>query len=148
MGTARALSILTVLFVLAAAPVRADAPPAASIAPLDARHVVVLRGDRMVIYEIDPARNHQARVVNTVLLDDEGQIAGQFRPDPEAGPTVVPKLPGDSPKPEPQATPRRPAPRQPAPSMLHARHGKRISPATAPTARSRTVRRYTLARER
>jgi hypothetical protein len=118
MGTARLLPTIAALLALACAPAHADAPPSATIAPLDARHVVILRGDRMVVYEIDPARKHQARVVNTVILDEEGQIVGQFRPDPAAAP-VVPMRPIDPPKAAP-----RPEPDAAGGALLHARRAK------------------------
>jgi hypothetical protein len=91
------------------------------LTPLDARHFALLKGDRIVIYEVDPSHGYALRVVNTALLDGEGQVLGQFRPEkpavstpapaPEKGaPPRVPPSPADEPAvPAPLSARRSPA---------------------------------------
>jgi hypothetical protein len=80
-------------------PAGADVPAPAAPAALDATHFVVVRGDRLVIYEVDPKKGYDLRVVNSALVDESGRIVGQFRPEtaPAASPPAV--APGPEPAP-------------------------------------------------
>jgi hypothetical protein len=97
------------------------------LTPIDARHVALLKGDRIVIYEIDPARGFQLKVVNTVILDAEGQVLGQYRPaEPPAVPSPRPAAPAPaSPAPAPPA---RLAPTRPKPPTTPRLEARRSAP--------------------
>src|SRR5438067_1629208 len=70
-------------------PAAADAPT--TPAALDATHFVVARGDRLLVYEADPKHGYTLRLVNSALLDERGQVIGQFWP--EAHPSIGPSAP-------------------------------------------------------
>lgn len=84
-------------------PARAEAPAASAPTALDATHFVLVRGDRIIIYEVDPKKGYDVRVVNSALVDESGRILGQFRPDssPEAAPSSVAPVPEPDPAPIP-----------------------------------------------
>src|SRR5947209_19103690 len=92
----------------AARPVAADVAPAP--VALDATHFVMVRENRLLVYEADPKHGYALRVVNSALLDENGQVIGQFRPDahPAIGPSATPAPSA------PLVPP--PAPRSPAPA--------------------------------
>src|SRR5690349_17257274 len=88
----------------------ADVASSAPVA-LDATHFALVRGDRVTVYEIDPKHGYSLRAVNAALLDENGVVIGQFRPDARSsvGPSSLsaPKRPAQPPLPAPQL-PRRP----------------------------------------
>jgi hypothetical protein len=98
-----------------AKPAAAQSGAAGGLMPLDARHFALLKGDRIVIYEVDPAHGYALQVVNTALLDDEGRVLGQFRPEK---PAAAPAAPAPR-KAAPRVPP--PASEPPAPAPLSAR---------------------------
>jgi hypothetical protein len=103
------LSAALLLTACAARPAAADPSPT-SVA-LDPTHFVVVRADRVLVYEADPKHGYALRVVNSALLDENGQVIGQFRPEarPSVGPSALPApvLPVPAPR-SPSPTPSAP----------------------------------------
>src|SRR5437588_9791572 len=85
----------------------AETVPAPTPVSLDATHFLLVRGDRVVVYAIDPRHGYEVSVVNSALLDANGFVIGQFRPEarPSVGPSALPT-------PAPRET--APAPRTPS----------------------------------
>jgi hypothetical protein len=118
-GTIVWCSSLVAAAVLSLAPLTpaiADTPTASTPCVLDATHFVVVRGDRIVVYEVDPKKGYDLRVLNSALVDDGGHIVGQFRPETEPAavtPAPAPEPPASAPVPLPYSAMRRadPAPR-------------------------------------
>jgi hypothetical protein len=111
-------------------PAGAETPAASAPVGLDATHFVVVRGDRLVIYEVAPKKGYDLRVLNSALVDESGRIVGQFRPDPASA--VAP--PAAAPAPEPEPPMRAPVPppysanraTEPAP-RAHAKASPRVA---------------------
>lgn len=121
-GWVSALAVVGIVLWVGGRPAAAQSGGAGGLTPLDARHFALLKGDRIVIYEVDPSHGYALRVVNTALLDGEGQVMGQFRPEKPAVSTPAPAPGKSSPPrtPPPASEPDGPAPlsarRSPTPS--------------------------------
>jgi hypothetical protein len=95
------------LSLAAARPSAAQASSGAAPVALDATHIAVLRGDRLVVYELNPKRGYDVRVVNSALLDANGLVIGQFHPEgrPAADPSSLPPAPAPAPPPNAPTSP-------------------------------------------
>jgi hypothetical protein len=122
-GWVSALAVVGIVFWVGGRPAAAQGGEGGGLTPLDARHFALLKGDRIVIYEVDPSHGYALRVVNTALLDGEGRVMGQFRPEKPAAAAPAPapgKVAPPPVSPPPASEPDGPAPlsarRSPAPS--------------------------------
>jgi hypothetical protein len=104
---------------LAASADETPAPAAPAPVALDATHFVVVRGDRIVVYEVDPKKGYNLRVLNSALIDESGNVLGQFRPEgrpavtPPASTSPTRPAPTPAPAPAPPAAPEPAAPTEP-----------------------------------
>jgi hypothetical protein len=122
-GWVSVLAVAGIVLCAGGRPVAAQSSASGGLTPLDARHFALLKGDRIVIYEVDPSHGYTLRVLNMALLDGEGQVLGQFRPEKPAAVTPAPE-PGKAP---PQVPPP-PASEPAAPAPLSARSSPAVSP--------------------
>jgi hypothetical protein len=135
-GWVSALAVAGIVIWVGVRPAAAQSGGGGGLTALDARHFALLKGDRILIYEVDPSHGYALRVVNTALLDGEGQVLGQFRPEKPAVATPAP-APGKA-APPPASPP--PASEPPGPAPLSARRSPAVAP-FAPSARNTLARR-------
>jgi hypothetical protein len=89
-GWVSALAVVGIVLWVGGRPAAAQSGAAGRLTALDARHFALLKGDRIVIYEVDPSHGYALHVVNTALLDGVGRVMGQFRPEKPAAATPAP----------------------------------------------------------
>jgi hypothetical protein len=127
-GWVSVLAAAGIVIWVGARPAAAQSGAAGGLMPLDARHFVLLKGDRLVVYEVDPAHGYALQVVNTALLNEEGQVLGQFRPEKPAAVPIPPEPKKTAPRvpPAPASEPPVPAPlsAQRVPAAPVARKGR------------------------
>jgi hypothetical protein len=112
-GWVSALAVVGIVLWVGGRPAAAQSGGAGGLTALDTRHFALLKGDRIVIYEVDPSHGYALHVVNTALLDGEGRVMGQFRPEKPAVATPAPAPGKGGPprmSPSPASEPDGPAP--------------------------------------